>query len=375
MMLIKLKKIANKRQRTTFNDIKDSLNKLYDYILNIGTGNYDDDDTYNIDDLYEYSAYYMPTAVAQAFDGSYVKYVINGDKTSSIRQYFNKIIYYLHKLINDYKQKGEWKVQLSIQVIFSSITDDNKTDIMHAKSDNIEILKGYSTSDITDRLYNTLINRYQEGLENKMNGSNYVFDNVHLLDINLNKISINRGSTYIPTPRWIANKKCTINPHNDKDSMCFMYAIIVGNHYKNISNDPRRISKLIPYIKYYDWNDLNFPAGPSEYNAFEKNNEKYAINVLYAVDDKKDIRPRYISKHNKTRDHKINLLMITDGKCTWHYIAIKSIPALLKGVSSKHNGDFYCLKCFNSYRTKRKLDDHEKLCGNNDFSAIKMPEE
>ena len=97
--------------------------------------------------------------------------------------------------------------------------------------------------------------------------------------------------------------------------------------------------------------------------------------MLYAVDDKKDIRPRYISKHNKTRDHKINLLMITDGKCTWHYIAIKSIPALLKGVSSKHNGDFYCLKCFNSYRTKRKLDDHEKLCGNNDFSAIKMPEE
>ena len=97
--------------------------------------------------------------------------------------------------------------------------------------------------------------------------------------------------------------------------------------------------------------------------------------MLYAPYDEKDIAPRYISKHNKTRDHKINLLMITDGKCTWHYIAIKSIPALLKGVSSKHNGDFYCLKCFNSYRTKRKLDDHEKLCGNNDFSAIKMPEE
>ena len=247
MMLIKLKKIANKRQRTTFNDIKDSLNKLYDYILNIGTGNYDDDDTYNIDDLYEYSVYYMPTAAAQAFDGSYVKYVINGDKTSSIRQYFNKIIYYLHKLINDYKQKGEWKVQLSIQVIFSSITDDNKTDIMHTKSDNIEILKGYSTSDITDRLYNTLINRYQEGLENKMNGSNYVFDNVNLLDINLNKISISRCRK-----NGMQIKKCTINPHNDKDNMCFMYALTAANCYINISNDPQRISKLISYIKYYD---------------------------------------------------------------------------------------------------------------------------
>ena len=208
-----------------------------------------------------------------------------------------------------------------------------------------------------------------------MNGSNYVFDNVHLLDISFNKISISRGSTYIPTPKWIANKKCAINSHNDKDNMCFMYTSIAANHCKHISNDPQRITKLTPYIKYYDWSGINFLAGPSEYSAFEKNNEKYAINVLYAVDNEKDIRPRYISKHNKTRDIKINLLMITDGKGIWHYIAIKIISALLKGVSSKHNGDFYCLNCFNSYRTKQKLEDHAKLCGNNDFSAIKMPEE
>ena len=107
----------------------------------------------------------------------------------------------------------------------------------------------------------------------------------------------------------------------------------------------------------------------------KKNNEKHAINVLYAVDNEKDIRPRYISKHNKIRDIKINLLMVTDGKGIWHYNAIKSISALLKNVSSKHNGDFYCLNCFNSYRTRQKLEDHAKLCGNIDFSAIKMPEE
>ena len=40
----KAKKIASKRQRATFNDIKDSLDKLYDYILNIETENYDDED-------------------------------------------------------------------------------------------------------------------------------------------------------------------------------------------------------------------------------------------------------------------------------------------------------------------------------------------
>ena len=76
----------------------------------------------------------------------------------------------------------------------------------------------------------------------------------------------------------------------------------------------------------------------------KKNNGKYAVNIFYAVEDnlQKDIRPCYISPHNKTRDRQINLLMITDGQGTWHYIVIKSISALLKGISSKHNGDLYC---------------------------------
>ena len=52
--------------------------------------------------------------------------------------------------------------------------------------------------------------------------------------------------------------------------MCFMYASIAANHYKHISNDPQRISKLTPYVKYYHWTGINFPAGPSEYNAFKK---------------------------------------------------------------------------------------------------------
>ena len=67
--------------------------------------------------------------------------------------------------------------------------------------------------------------------------------------------------------------------------------------------------------------------------------------------------------------------MITEGKNIWHYIAIKSIPALLRGVSSTHNGDYYCLNCFHSYRTEEKLKAHEELCINSNFAAIKMPTE
>ena len=67
--------------------------------------------------------------------------------------------------------------------------------------------------------------------------------------------------------------------------------------------------------------------------------------------------------------------MITDGFGVWHYLAVKSIPALLRGVTSTHNGDIYCLNCFHSYRTRNKLIEHEKMCQVNDFCNLKLPNE
>ena len=47
-------------------------------------------------------------------------------------------------------------------------------------------------------------------------------------------------------------------------------------------------------------------------------------------------------------------LMITDGK-KWHYLAVKLLPVLLKRITSKRDGDFYCLNCFHSYIQKINL--------------------
>ena len=64
--------------------------------------------------------------------------------------------------------------------------------------------------------------------------------------------------------------------------------------------------------------------------------------------------------------------MITDGK-KWHYLAVTNLSALLQGNSSNHEGDFYCLNCFNSYTTKNKLKEHEEICNNHDSCHIEMP--
>ena len=42
--------------------------------------------------------------------------------------------------------------------------------------------------------------------------------------------------------------------------------------------------------------------------------------------------------------------MITDSE-KWHYLAVKNFSVLLRGITAKHVGDFYCLNCFRSYTT------------------------
>ena len=63
--------------------------------------------------------------------------------------------------------------------------------------------------------------------------------------------------------------------------------------------------------------------------------------------------------------------MITDNGNRWHYIAVKSLPALLR--TSNHHGDFYCLSCFHSYATHNKLSKQERVCNNHDYCPIDMP--
>ena len=56
----------------------------------------------------------------------------------------------------------------------------------------------------------------------------------------------------------------------------------------------------------------------------------------------------------------------------YHYLAVTNLSALLQGKSSNHEGDFYCLNCFNSYTTKNKLKEHEEICNNHDSCRVEM---
>ena len=112
-----------------------------------------------------------------------------------------------------------------------------------------------------------------------MRGSEFEFDGVNLLYYDFNKISLNRGGSYIDPPEWIKNKKSTINPQNN-DYKCFQYAVIISLNHDKINRDPQRISKIKPFIDQYNWNDIDFPSTGKDWKKFELNNESIALNIL-----------------------------------------------------------------------------------------------
>ena len=227
-------------------------------------------------------------------------------------------------MIDYYKSKGEWEIQITMKIIFISFIDKSQTQLMHTKSDNVEIMNGTDTNEAINELINSFMKRYQEGLERKMKGGSYMFESVDLLEYHLHKISLNRGSPCIDSPKWLKNKKVTINPQNTEDNKCFQYAITAALNYQSITNNCQRISEIKPFINNYNWIDIEFPSKSKDWRKFECNNTAIALNILYVPYKTEEIRQAYISKHNDKRNNQVNLLMITDGDTNWHYLAIKT---------------------------------------------------
>ena len=104
----------------------------------------------------------------------------------------------------------------------------------------------------------------------------------------------------------------------------------------------------------------------------KNNNNIIALNVLYIPRNTKTISVAYRSEYNNKHKKQVILLMITNSKKS-HYLAVTNLSALLKGISSNHKEDLYCLNCFSSYTTKNKLKEHEEICNNHDSYCIEMP--
>ena len=98
----------------------------------------------------------------------------------------------------------------------SKYTDDGC--VLHSKSDNIEIMTYDKADEAKEEFFQTLLSKFEIGLETWMKGSNVIFDHVYSIT-NVIK-NTNHAGSYKDSPNWIKNKKATKNAIND-DNQCF----------------------------------------------------------------------------------------------------------------------------------------------------------
>ena len=57
----------------------------------------------------------------------------------------------------------------------------------------------------------------------------------------------------------------------------------------------------------------------------------------------------------------------------WYYFSDKKLSSLLRGITSKHQRDFYCLNCFHSFATEKRFELHKRVRENKDFCNVIIP--
>ena len=288
----------------------------------------------NVKDLYSILDY-KPVLIRAGFNNNYLEYGSDGNNSLSFMEYLNLIKPYLEDLINEKKTKGEWKLQVAAKISFVSLKpDSDETRLVYTRSNNAEFMNGSETEEIIESLYRSLLQNYNDNLQEKMKGSDFVFNGINYFYYDFNRVSISKGGSYIDSPKWLKDKKSTVNQKNN-DNKCFQYATTLALNFNKIDKNSQRISRIKPFIENYNWNDINLPATKKDGNRFEVNNKNVALNVHIKT---KKIEIAYKSKYNLVRDNQIILLMISNGE-NWHYLAIKSLSKLLRGITMMPSND------------------------------------
>ena len=178
-----------------------------------------------------------------------------------------------------------------------------------------------SNTDVIDKIFNTLLQIFQHAQEtSNERGSEFIPDSVELLYYHFQRIDIRRAESYIMSPDWIASKKATINPKNEKYNKYFQWPIISGLNYKT---KEKELEKILKFKRV----DTDFSIYQREWEEFEQNNTSVALNILFVPHNSEEIKLTYKSNYNK-RKNQVILLMINGEANNCYYFAVKNLSEL-----------------------------------------------
>lgn len=237
-------------------------------------------------------------------------------------------------------------------------------------------------------------------------GSGWTLHRIIQLDVNYNKYNHFRGSSYIPLPNSIKNKKAIVNVKNS-DNRCFMWAVLSKLHQAQKNVD--RLSNYERFKKELNFDGIEFPMSVQNIDKFEILNPHISVNV-YIIEKDRNINsgkyehmllPIRLTKHVKT--HHVHLLLLfendIDDNCEdeeepnyisnvvlrkeklcnellkRHYVWIKNLSALIQNqiVRCNRNKKFICDRCLHYFYSQEKLVEHTVICEEMNSCKISLP--
>ena len=102
--------------------------------------------------------------------------------------------------IADLQESVTWKIQLTIEISFNSSKDVDDDCVMHPKSNNMKFTVYNKANEVVNKLFKSLLSRYQDNLETSMTGSDFIFDSVQLMYYKFRKVNFRCSGSYIDSP-------------------------------------------------------------------------------------------------------------------------------------------------------------------------------
>ena len=229
------------------------------------------------------------------------------------------------------------------------------------------ILEGTDENEIYDEMTVEILEEVDKTREAE--GSGWKFEKVIKLVLHTTRWEPVNAGSYIELPQELKNRKAIINMKN-QDDKCFMWCVLRALNPKD-KNAERIDNDLKSKVDILNMQGIQYPVSFRGIDRFEHLNPEISITVLgYNKEEK--VYPLKVSKYTGC-EHDIVLLLIKDGENS-HYCLVKNISALLSSqINNNDHKRYFCLNCFNSFKSPDSLDKHKEYCYNNECVKISMP--
>ena len=260
-----------------------------------------------------------------AFEDFAFKYIIKGDPGLTPIEYFNKV----YKTLEDFftYHRNIKFIMVLVCTMEQQILSKDKG-VVGLKQDKVYFRSGthinLKSTDV-EKLIDKCVKKIIDDLEAfQKNGSGWYFNEVVQLEIHTVEFNPTKGSSYIPLPDWITNKKAIVNIQN-KDEKCFFWCIL-RYLYPREDNDA-----LLTDLKKYEFSlntkGITFPMKLKHISKCEKLNPSLPGIDVFSVNDNKKFCPLRMAE--KDCLNTIDLFFYEEDGVS-HYSLIKNFTRLVK---------------------------------------------